>query len=242
MMKKSEVLQQAGWFVVLLSVVVAALLLSWFLWANWDYGFEFWYDFYAIESHIDRYGPQNRYILGLDAVSPAEHMRLFSEISYAVSHHGAGLADISFEYQGKQQQLLRAPEIVHLEDVAHLIDNLRVLLYVSSMIVIAGSAWLLFLKVQTEWQIQSIILAGVALSIAVWLWLVGPKEVFYQIHIWVFPPDHDWFFYYQDSLMSTLMKAPYLFGGIATIIALAGSVVMSMYVFLLNRLSTQNKR
>jgi hypothetical protein len=31
----------------------------------------------------------------------------------------------------------------------------------------------------------------------------------------VFPEGHQWFFYYQDSLMSTLMKAPYLFGYIA---------------------------
>jgi len=43
----------------------------------------------------------------------------------------------------------------------------------------------------------------------------GAKAIFYQLHIMIFPTDHQWFFYYQDSLMSTLMKAPDLFAGIA---------------------------
>ncbi|MFN2223885.1 MAG: DUF1461 domain-containing protein, partial [Candidatus Promineifilaceae bacterium] len=32
---------------------------------------------------------------------------------------------------------------------------------------------------------------------------------------WICPPGHQWFFYYQDSLMTTMMKAPVLFAGIA---------------------------
>jgi hypothetical protein len=34
----------------------------------------------------------------------------------------------------------------------------------------------------------------------------------------VFPPGHAWFFYYEDSLMTTLMQAPHLFGFIAVAI------------------------
>ncbi|MCB1808001.1 MAG: DUF1461 domain-containing protein, partial [Candidatus Competibacteraceae bacterium] len=44
--------------------------------------------------------------------------------------------------------------------------------------------------------------------------LMGPVRVFYQLHIWIFPPGHPWFFYYQDSLMTTLLKAPDIFAPI----------------------------
>jgi hypothetical protein len=45
--------------------------------------------------------------------------------------------------------------------------------------------------------------------------LIGPVKAFYWLHTLVFPPGHEWFFYYEDSLMSTMMKAPDLFGYIA---------------------------
>jgi hypothetical protein len=47
--------------------------------------------------------------------------------------------------------------------------------------------------------------------------LFGPVNVFYKLHTWIFPADHQWFFYYQESLMTTLMKAPDIFGGIAAV-------------------------
>ena len=45
--------------------------------------------------------------------------------------------------------------------------------------------------------------------------VVGPTKAFSQMHEWVFPPGNPWFFYYQQSLMSTMMWAPVLFGWIA---------------------------
>ena len=46
--------------------------------------------------------------------------------------------------------------------------------------------------------------------------------MFYQVHVGICPAEHQWFFYYQESLMTTLMHAPQLFGVIAVaIIALA---------------------
>jgi len=50
------------------------------------------------------------------------------------------------------------------------------------------------------------------------------------LHVLIFPADHQWFFYYQDSLMSTLMKAPDLFAGIAVQIVL---LALALYVFIL---------
>mgnify|MGYP007022672661 CR=1 FL=1 len=53
-----------------------------------------------------------------------------------------------------------------------------------------------------------------------------------------------WFFYYQESLMSTLMKAPDLFAGIAVQIALLaviiyGFILMGMRKILKGRQTTE---
>jgi len=57
--------------------------------------------------------------------------------------------------------------------------------------------------------------AAVTLCAIAVILAIGAKTVFYKLHTWIFPPGHQWFFYYQDSLMTTLMKAPVLFAGIA---------------------------
>ena len=53
------------------------------------------------------------------------------------------------------------------------------------------------------------------LAVLVLLASVGFTKVFYYLHTVVFPLDHQWFFYYKDSLMATLMKAPDIFAAIA---------------------------
>lgn len=74
-------------------------------------------------------------------------------------------------------------------------------------------------------RIQLAGLAVLSAVIGIILAVIGPKAVFTQMHIWVFPPQHKWFFYYQDSLMSTMMHAPVLFGGIAAQWAAFASLV-----------------
>jgi hypothetical protein len=74
-------------------------------------------------------------------------------------------------------------------------------------------------------RVQLASLAAVSAVIGVILAVIGPKAVFTQLHIWVFPAEHKWFFYYQDSLMSTMMHAPILFGGIAAQWAAFASIV-----------------
>ncbi|MDZ7747429.1 MAG: hypothetical protein U5K43_00040 [Halofilum sp. (in: g-proteobacteria)] len=49
------------------------------------------------------------------------------------------------------------------------------------------------------------------------MFAVGPVDLFYWLHEQVFPPDHQWFFHYQESLMSMMMRAPDLFGAIAVL-------------------------
>tara|TARA_Y100000588_G_scaffold356149_1_gene412087 strand:- start:498 stop:764 length:267 start_codon:yes stop_codon:yes gene_type:complete len=70
---------------------------------------------------------------------------------------------------------------------------------------------------------------------------LGPKQVFYWFHIKVFPEGHQWFFYYQESLMSTLMKAPDLFGFIAVLIAVLTLSIFCVACYGTQILLTRNK-
>ncbi|MFT7095179.1 MAG: hypothetical protein ACJAV3_002995, partial [Alcanivorax sp.] len=53
----------------------------------------------------------------------------------------------------------------------------------------------------------------------------------------LFPAENEWFFYWQDSLMSTLMKAPVLFGGIAAAIAIGALLLIPVLYWFGLRLS-----
>jgi hypothetical protein len=69
---------------------------------------------------------------------------------------------------------------------------------------------------------------------------VGWVEVFYAAHRWIFPDDHQWFFFYQESLMSTMMQAPdlFLYIGISmAILALLAFILLhSGLVFIQNNI------
>ena len=65
---------------------------------------------------------------------------------------------------------------------------------------------------------------------------IGPKDVFYKMHTLIFPSGHQWFFYYQDSLMTTLMKAPDLFAAIAVEWLLLTMIILALLLALLARL------
>src|SRR5690625_5358126 len=64
-------------------------------------------------------------------------------------------------------------------------------------------------------------------ALAALILLIGPVRVFYALHDYIFPDDNPWFFYYQDSLMTTLMKAPDLFGLIAVFLVALFAVLRS---------------
>ena len=79
---------------------------------------------------------------------------------------------------------------------------------------------------------QALIAAALAVIITIVFLIFGAKAIFYQMHVLIFPPDHQWFFYYQDSLMSTMMKAPDLFAGIALQILLPGGMFFAFGLLL----------
>ena len=196
------------------TTLLTALMLSWLLLLSVDFGYGFWYDAIGIDDNISEFGPENRYRDGFEDTSREQRLRLFAQIVDGVSHSGTGLEDIVYTTPRHDVPipLLRHDEIVHLQDVANLIDSWH------SAGAIGSAAWLL-LTAGLVYRPRALASLGriaigyglIALFAGVTLALLGFEKVFYQLHIWIFPEDHPWFFYYQDSLMSTMMKAPDLF-------------------------------
>lgn len=230
---------QGLWFSALLGLLLSCLAASWLLQAQAHYGYGLWYEVYDIRAHIDRFGPQNRHIQGLETLEKPGHVRLFNAISQAVHEQGDGLADIRFDWRGRSQPLLHNAEVVHLQDVANLIDALRTASWVIAWLTLALLWWLLRQGCRPLWRAQAVWLGGLVLVTLALVFAIGPKAVFYQLHVWIFPEGNQWFFYYQDSLMSTLMKAPYLFGGIGAAIVAGGLFLFGLALWLLHRVSGQ---
>ncbi|HET19170.1 MAG TPA: DUF1461 domain-containing protein [Chromatiales bacterium] len=226
----------------------AALWLAWLLLARVDFLYPSAYRLLDIPATLASYVPHNRHgrqdFVHTDA---AEHARLFAAMVHAVRHGGEGLETLDYrDPQGRRLGLLLTPdEVTHLQDVSRLVASGER----AGLVALAG--WVLIalllglLRVPPpglkRFLLGSLaviaILAGAVLAL-------GPVEVFYAWHHWVFPPDHPWFFYYQDSLMSSLMQAPNLFGVIGGLwLFTSGLVLLGLVAIgrLLSRISMQRR-
>lgn len=205
------------WPIFFVCQLLALALLSWHLAAQVHFAYPLGYKLLGLEKHIAEFAPLNRHKADFVYIPPEEHWRLFGEISDAVQDSGRGLQNISYVLRdGKTTSLMHEAEIIHLQDVANLID-------VFYRVGLSGLALWLLLAALAIWQKwlppanKKILLgfvAGITLS-ALSVIAVGSTKVFYWLHEQVFPDGHQWFFYYQDSLMTTLMKAPDIFAFIS---------------------------
>lgn len=217
---------------------IGLALVSWHLLAQFHFAYPVGYQLLNLDKHIAEFAPLNRYKNDFELTPPEEHWRLFGEISNAVQHSGHGLQDISYTLgNGRTTSLMHEAEIIHLQDVANLID----VFYTTGLICLG--VWLVLIAV-AYWQKYQLpspkktllgfsvgfsLIAGAVLAI-------GPTAVFYWLHVQVFPDGHPWFFYYQDSLMTTLMKAPDIFAFISLLLATLLIALWYVSLVLLNRL------
>jgi uncharacterized protein DUF1461 len=212
-----------------LMALPSAAYLAWLALAQVNFLYPLWHELIGIDRTIETYAPQNRYRHGFEQTTKAERSRLFAGIVDAIQDQGRGLRALVYrDAAGRRlNKLLRAPEIIHLQDVARLVDRLRT----------GGIAALIvttLLLILIRWRRLSMPAAKPLLiwtltplaALTVTVLLLGPNKVFYRLHPLVFPPAHQWFFYYQDSLMSTMMQAPDLFGYIAVVWAALSMVVL----------------
>lgn len=203
-------------FLLVASSLIVAFWLSWHLLSFFNFGYSWFYESQHIDAHIQEFGPQNKFKEGFETTSADERVRLFRAIVESINDDGAGLADIQYERaDGTKETLLREPEVGHLEDVAVLVTGFnRVAILCLAVLVILSAAMNM-----TRTRAPSVkqIIIGMLLiggGYVGFIFLVGPLRYFYWLHVKIFPKDSQWFFYYQESLMTTLMKAPQIFGSI----------------------------
>lgn len=205
------------WPFFFLSQLIALSLLSWHLAAHFHFAYPLGYQLLGLDKHIAEYAPLNRNKEDFEYTTSADHWRLFGEITDAVQDSGRGLQNISYTLaNGRTSGLMHEAEIIHLQDVANLIDSF----YKVGLVFIVIWLLLIPLVVWKKWYLPSSkkvltgFVAGLGLMTLVII-LSGPTAVFYWLHEQIFPPGHEWFFFYQDSLMTTLMKAPDIFAFIS---------------------------
>lgn len=206
------------WLLLALGLLAASLLATWCAWSAADFGYRYWHGAIGIGAAIERYGPENRYRAGFATTTLDERARLFGEIVTAINSDTDTLKGLRYHAPDGRVlgRLLRPPEIQHLKDVAWLVGWFKAVAIALALAALAIAA----LAIRRGWPLPRLRAfaggtAGIGALIALVLVVFGPTTVFYTLHTWIFPPDHQWFFYYQNSLMSTMMYAPVLFGAIA---------------------------
>ena len=221
------------------AALLASLYLAWRLLAAADFLYPLWYDVAEIGAHIDEFAPRNRYRDRFGDTDRAAREAAFAAIARAIRDDARGLAALTYtDATGRSRTLLRPPEIVHLQDVARLVSTLERAGLIACALVAGMLVWLRRRRISLPGfgRLLGWTGAGVAAT-ALLVLVIGARKVFYQFHVWIFPDDHQWFFYYQESLMSTLMKAPVLFGYIAAVLVALAVVLLAALLALAGRVT-----
>lgn len=226
------------WPTLLTAHFLVASLFAWHLLAQVNFAYPLGYELLDINEHIQTYGPQNRFKDHFASTSPAEHKQIFAQITEAIQNGGQGLAGIDYTLpDGGREPLMRDPEVVHLQDVAYLVQDLYRAGGVAAVLLVLTLAYAYRQRLRLP-PARKLMLgfAGALALITLTVLIIGPIKVFYWLHDYVFPEDHPWFFYYQDSLMTTLMKAPDLFGFIAILLVVLIGIVWGLSLWGMARL------
>ncbi|MBB5187548.1 MULTISPECIES: DUF1461 domain-containing protein [Zhongshania] len=225
-----------------------SLFIAWHLLLAGDFFYGFWHDHIGIAENIRQYGPENIYRTGFADTTRAQRIELFSQICHSISHQGAGLADIRYSIpeKGINSPLLHQAEIIHLQDVANLISTLQkgepllYLVWAALLATFIAKAWRL-----PSWRQLLLANAFWIGAVTILIMVVGWVSVFYKLHTLIFPDKHQWFFYYHESLMSTMMQAPDLFLYIGLSLAVLSGLLygcLHLLARLLSRYQVQASR
>ena len=228
-----KTLTAALWPLYALTLLISATLIAWHLLAKLDFAYPQAYKLLEIDKHISRFAPQNRYRKQFELTSQEEHFQLFSEIIIGIQNNGKGLATITYSHAGKHSTLLREAEVVHLKAVANLVN--RFYWVGTASIVVSIILFALIKRIKPPTPKLKQVMAGIlflALSGIVTLFIVGPRILFQWLHTQMFPEGHQWHFYYQDSLMTTLMKAPDLFGFMGALLVIVTLLLYSCLLYI----------
>ncbi len=230
----------------LCNIILALLLLLLSFYTSWMIASKnnFFYDklYYRLEikKHINKYSLRNsnyerRYFYFSDDQT---RMSIFREIVFAINHKGKNLNEIYFNDKGKKIKFLTKPEIEHLEDVAKLVNFMKMLAIISFFLFIPLIIIMKKYKIEIFGLKKNVLSVFVFISILLTIfYLIGFKKVFYFFHE-IFFKNSQWFFYYEDSLMTTLMKAPDIFGYISLILLVLTFAIYIFMIFFVNFLES----
>ena len=233
------------WGLDALTSLLLCLWLAWHVSAKFNFFYPTWYQWLEIDQTIEKTMPRHLYKKEFIATDAFEHQRLFGEMVMAVQNKGAGLEQIEFHDVNGQPlgKLLTRNEIIHLQDVATLVNELNWFslgLCIFSLMLLS----LIFLYGIKMPGLKKII-AGMLVFVvttALAVMIYGAKDFFYWLHTVVFPVNHQWFFYYEESLMSTLMKAPDLFAPISLQLMVLALTVWLIHLALLHKIDNRMNR
>lgn len=215
-----RILATLQWSAFAAAFVGAVLFLTWRLLAAFDFAYPVFYDVLDLGATIERYGPDNERRSGFHRTGRDERERVFGALVEAVRNDGAGLAALSYHTPDGRElgRLLTPAEIRHLEDVAALVMVFERTGWLALTLALGLAATAVHKRRHPPPRRS--FAAGIGVIVAAVTAIVlalGPERVFYWGHEQVFPADHQWFFYYEESLMSMMMRAPDLFGAIAVL-------------------------
>jgi uncharacterized membrane protein len=218
------------WLFCCLSLLITSLTLSWQVNKIADFGYTFWYQYYDIEQVIKTYGAKNYNKQDYSETPFEQHQKNFTDIVDAIHQEGKKLKQLKYvNHQQQTKTLLTQAEVIHLTDVSQLIDKLYLLFWINGFI----GLMLFYYAAQKKYPLPTlpqklVLLCSPIVLCVVILSTFGFTESFYYLHTVVFPSDHQWFFYYEESLMSTLMKAPEIFSGITALLAFTVALIFSL--------------
>lgn len=208
------------WLLFLLLTFLVTLPITWVAMSKVDFFYSSLHDAIGIDEHIQRFAPSNRFNkLEFEKTSKQQRVELFHQVGLAIHNNGKGLESLSYLRKSTNQRVLlfTEAEVTHLKDVATLLNKLKPVIFALMFTWLMLLAWILLKRIKLP-SLKRFVVLAVILNFGFFsVLLLGPETVFNQLHIWAFPDNHQWFFYYEDSLMSTMMKAPYLFGYISAI-------------------------
>lgn len=223
--------------VVLLSFWLA-LFLAWHTLSSVHFLYPLLYDTLDFGAVIQHYAPLNIHKSDFEQTDRTQHIALFAEIVRAINRGGEGLAEmVYYTPQGQViDTFLHSAEVIHLQDVANLLETLtRATYWVMGglCLLVMGLKWkkrpLNHLAKTLGWTLAA--LGGGTFLVIAW----DAQALFYALHTLVFPEQHQWFFYYQESLMTTLMKAPDIFAAIAGLLLVVAFGYCAIILWLISR-------
>ena len=226
-------------------LLAVCLMLSWRALSETNFFFSQIYEYNGIEEQIAKYGPQNRNRNDFETTTKSERAKIFEEIVRSVNNGGQGLEDIVYrDASGKIiDTFLTQPEIDHLNDVARLITHLSgILSYVAAILgVLVMVFWIEKSRKNNEiWRPYTVaksFLSMLALLLVCcgMVLAVGPQRVFYALHEWIFAGMAPWHFYFQESLMTTMLTEP-LFGSISILLMVSAFAIWVLLSALINKI------